>query len=315
MKRTTIILFTLLFFASCDKENYTPKPVPDPKPEDTQTNTNANTIYNTAAQRLEMPHIDASMFFTAHYAIAGPRDVMNLALEWNSMMRHADWVAFSWDATTSRDSTNRNEAWKWDPSIPSSLNAVADKEHSGDGYDKGHLCASDDRAYTTEANQQTFYLSNISPQLSSFNQKFWARLEQRVQRWGKLTQRGILDTVYVAKGGTLNHRLKFFTGTKQGSDKVIPTTDAEGFTMKGLAVPEYYFMALLTVKDGKYNGIAFCVPHREDLPKSPTAEDFKKYIVSISQLEEFTNLDFFCNLPDKTEKEVEEKVDTMAWEW
>lgn len=311
----TYLIFSLLSiaFVSCGGDDILPYPTPQPEPQD--TNINANTMLVKDGKRLEMPHIDASMFYTSHHVTVGQEEKMNLALQWNSTMRHADWVAFSWDATTSLDETNRNEAWAWDPSIPKTLNAVSDKDHSSDGYDKGHLCASDDRAYSLEANMQTFYLSNISPQLSSFNQKFWARLEQKVRTWGRLTQTGVYDTVYVAKGGTTNNLLKNFIGTKPGSDKVTPTTTADGFTLKGLAVPQYYFMAILAVKDGRYSAISFCVPHRENLPASPTSEDFKEYVMSVDGLEQFTGLDFFCNLTDDTENEVEAKVDTAQWNW
>ena len=36
-------------------------------------------------------------------------------------------------------------------------------------------------------------------------------------------------------------------------------------------------------------------------------------MVTIDELEKKTGIDFFCNLPDKTEKEVESKIALKAW--
>lgn len=305
-------------FSSCDDSDNDNDLLPDenktPAIEES-LNTNINSIVEKSAKRLEMPHIDAALFYAPHYITYESREIMNLAVEWNSTLRHATWVAFTWDSTTSQDNTSRGSAWKWDPEIPQSYNAVAESDHQSDGYDKGHLCASDDRAYCTDANNQTFYHSNISPQLSSFNQKFWARLEAKVQSWGRMTQTGEFDTIYVVKGGNLNSLLKNFTASSAGADKVIPYTDENGFSKGHLAVPDYYYMALLARKSDTYQAIAFYVPHIETLPTKPTSEDFKQFVISIDDLEKNVGIDFFCNLPDNVEKLVEKEVSLNKWNW
>lgn len=183
------------------------------------------------------------------------------------------------------------------------------------GYDKGHLCASEDRVYCEDANKQTFYYTNISPQIASFNQKYWMYLEQQVQKWGRSTREGTYDKMYVVKGGTLNKLLTNFTGTMKGGDSKYPETDAEGFTIHGLAVPAYYYMAILAEKGDTYHAIAFLVPHSELLPQKPTADDFQVYAVSIDKLEQETGIDFFCNLPDVIEDEVEKAYNKADWAW
>lgn len=278
-------------------------------------NVNRNICKVSGAQRLEMPAFNESLLHALHYVRTETDSVMNLAIEWNPEMRHSTWVAFSWDSTTSLDIVERGKNFKWDTLIPTDQGRITDAEHKSDGYDVGHLCASEDRVWCREANDQTFYYTNTSPQMSSFNQRFWLRMEERAQKWGRSTQTGRFDTVYVAKGGDINHLLKDFTGEKAGSDRVIPTTTAEGYTPKGLAVPMYYFMALLAVKDGRYQAIGFYIPHREDLPSSPTIEEVQGYAMSIDRLEELTGLDFFCNLPDATEEEAESHMMLEAWDW
>ena len=59
------------------------------------------------------------------------------------------------------------------------------------------------------------------------------------------------------------------------------------------------------------------VPDRskEDWPKKPTADQLKACAVSIDDLEVNTGLDFFCNLPDVIEDEVESSCNVNDWAW
>lgn len=75
-------------------------------------------------------------------------------------------------------------------------------------YSRGHLCASYDRTYSLEANKQTFYYSNMSPQSTAFNTGFWTKFEQSIKAPnGKndfVHKLGDNDTLYVVKGGYID---------------------------------------------------------------------------------------------------------------
>ena len=75
----------------------------------------------------------------------------------------------------------------------------------------------------------------------------------------------------MAKGGTLDKLLIDYKGTKAGGDGVMPATDSNGFTSKGLPVPQYYFIAVLAHRANQlvdiatsYQAIGFWVEHRDD---------------------------------------------------
>lgn len=290
--------------------------------EITSTGPNANSNFHLLADwpascNLEIPSIhESDGIYREHYVDYSGQHIMNLATSWNPVFRHTSWVAFSFDKTTAADNVKRTDTWAWDPAYDfATMGGVEESEHKSDGYDKGHLCASEDRVYCTEANNQTFYYTNISPQIALFNQKYWMYLEQQVQKWGRSTLQGTYDKVYVTKGGTLNKLLTNFTGTMKGGDGKYPETNAEGFSIHGLAVPAYYYMAILAEKGDTYHAIGFLVPHSELLPQKPTAGDFQVYAVSIDKLEQETGIDFFCNLPDVIEDEVESLYDVNDWAW
>lgn len=287
--------------------------VTDQTEERPNDNVNANTGYdNVSVTGYEIPHLNDQNVYADHYVTMDGVQILNYALEWDNTKRHANWVAFTFDTTTSADVVKRTDLWAKDPKLPAEMQ-TGDSDHTNDGFDRGHLCASEDRVYLKEANDQTFYYSNISPQLKDFNGGFWRKLETRVQTWGRSTADGVYDKVYVTKGGTLNKLLKNFKGTTVNGG--TPTTDANGFTIHGLACPEYYFMAVLSQKDDVFHAIAFLVPHKEGMTKNPSSDELKEYVVSVDKLEEETGIDFFCNLPDVLENEVEAACNLNDWAW
>ena len=287
--------------------------VTDQTEERPNDNVNANTGYdNVSVTGYEIPHLNDQNVYADHYVTMDGVQILNYALEWDNTKRHANFVAFTFDTTTSADNVKRTDAWSVDPKLPAEMQ-VQESDHKNDGFDKGHLCASEDRVYLKEANEQTFYYSNMSPQLNDFNGGFWGKLEARVQTWGRSTADGVYDKVYVTKGGTLNKLLKNFKGTTVNGG--TPTTDANGFTIHGLACPEYYFMAVLSQKDDVFHAIAFLVPHKEGMTRNPSSDELKEYVVSVDKLEEETGIDFFCNLPDVLENEVEAAYNLNDWAW
>lgn len=289
------------------------------KDRDLSENGNANAAVgdNVSVTSYEIPYLNAANHYVAHFVETNGEQMLNYALEWNEEKQHAAWVAFSFDKITAQKNVQRapDDAWSQDPELPEGIKQPEESNHKSDGYDKGHLCASNDRAYSEEANWQTFYYTNISPQFSSFNQGFWQGLEEQVQQWGASCLSDVYDKLYITKGGTIDNLLINFKGTVAAADSKYPTTDANGFTPKGLACPKYYFMAILAQKGDTYHAIGFWVEHKEDWPKKPTADQLKACAVSIDDLEVNTGLDFFCNLPDVIEDEVESSCNVNDWAW
>lgn len=292
----------------------------DDKPNNDPANKNANpTSAYPEAARLEMPALNADNYFLSHYVTLNSEKAVNYSIEWNNAKKHAQWVAFEFNKDNCDKNVQRSNDFVADPDLPVSMR-VDNSYHTNDGFDRGHLCASDDRVYSADANAQTFYFSNMSPQFNEFNAGFWQALEAEVQTWGRLTESGTYDKVYVAKGGTLDKLLVNYVGINKGQDNVIPKTDAAGLTVKGLPCPAYYFMAVLAQKGDTYQAIGFIAPHSQTLTpiaggKDFTVADLKKYAVSVDELESQTGIDFFCNLPDSIEDSVEANLSLDVWKW
>lgn len=265
-------------------------------------NMNANPASNPYMRRLEVPRLsnDEASEFIPHTTQENGRTVVSFSVEQATDVRHPRWVAFTFDATTAKDAgVGRTGKFKADPALGSSLQSNNDDFGTGgnDGIDRGHLCASEDRQYSRKANEQTFYFTNMSPQYSAFNQQIWAALEGVVQDWGRTYNNGT-DTLFVAKGGTIS----------RGMTLSEPGTNV---------MPRYYYMALLSKKwnaanqQFQYRAIAFCLEQRKAAYQRPYR--FSEFAMTIDQLEEETGIDFFCNLPDKVEDNVEQLLNLSAW--
>lgn len=244
--------------------------------------------------RIEIPRLSEDFYndkasFVVHYTVDNVGDsIRNYSMEYNYESNHTRWVAFTFYDKTSEVNTKRSDAWNSDPLLPNYTNNALD--YRGSGFDRGHLVASADRLYSIPANEQTFYYSNTSPQINSFNAGIWAALEKRVQDWGSLS--AVRDTLYVVKGGTIKENQ--IEGTIGESEIVIP---------------KYYFMALLAKKDAAYNSIAFWFEHRAH----PHPYSLADYAISVKELEELTGIDFFHNLPDSIEQRVESRINIEDW--
>lgn len=256
--------------------------------------------------RLEVPALKEGNTFVYHNVLYNGHTVMNYCLEFDPGKMHSRWVAFRFDGDTRPIASNvgRTEAWQDDPDLPASMQIGTG--YYGGSYNRGHLVASYDRQFSVEANQQTFYMSNMSPQIGAFNSPYWARLENLVQKMGRNQNpyTNFEDTLYVVKGGYIDKNVKGYLSRANG---------------KMVAVPGHYFMALLRIKGKQYDAAGFWLEHKtyapyiypDEVPVS-TFTDLDQ-IISIDELEEKTGIDFFHNLPDDVESSVEEKLNTGIW--
>ena len=281
----------------------------DNKGNKAETNANKNiATANTPAEitHLEFPKVkggssEVIVHSTTQYG-------MTYALEWDHTKRAQRWTCFEITAA------NRVKNWsryKWnstswggdpfqlDPKVPKNEQPPVRGEFSGsyypDGgksyYQRGHICASEDRVYSKDANEQTFYMTNMMPQVGNFNGKIWAKLEERVRTLALNT-----DTLFVCKGGTIDN-----------SEQIL------GYTRSRFIVPRYFFMALLAKNKLGYKAIGFWVEH---LTEDHSNDKLGIYAVNIADLEKKTGIDFFCNLPDDIEKQVETlDIDNVKRAW
>lgn len=256
--------------------------------------------------RLEMPRLQAGDIFIVHQSTDMTGNPVNYSVAYSPENHHSRWVAFRFDNAMREKQVARKD-YSIRPQYPKDplCTVTTSNDASFSGYDHGHLCASADRLCSRLSNDQTFYMSNMSPQMGDFNQSYWTKYESFVQTLGRnclsvTDSKRWADTLYVVKGGTIDPQqvLTYITVDKNR-----------------MPVPKYYFIALLKVKNNTYSSIAFWVEHRDyDTKKILKDEDeVFAHAISVDELERRTGIDFFCNLPGVVEKSVESVYMTSAW--
>lgn len=250
---------------------------------------------------IEIPRLTGGTnnYFVTHKLSDGS---VNYSYEYDITKGHSRWVAFSFTQKNSVARVGRSGDFRWDPKMPKEyeINTRLFQRwypHSGNsGYDRGHLVASNDRRSTEEAEDQTFFFTNMSPQLSDFNQGYWQHLEKLVQGWGR--NGSLRDVLYVAKGGSIGEgQYERQTGVR-------------------MVKPKYYWMAIVLQKGSSYKAIAFWMEHKK-YGRGKSAQYNKlvrQHMLSIDELEHKTGLDLFHNLDDTLEQRVEsEQPSTRDW--
>lgn len=198
----------------------------------------------------------------------------------------------------------RVDNYDFDPTLPVNIQITLNRSY-GD-YTRGHMLGSGERTATREMNNQTFYVTNIAPQLrEGFNERggAWNNLEYFVDR------QLCADTLYVVTGAIYDD----FTAPDGTNIKARTTVNKND--NKRIGVPTAYYKALLRTKSGRTGKsvmeckaselkcAAFIVAHRSDVGHKPTAED----MISIKELERLTGVNFFANIPNAPENKAEAK--------
>ena len=245
---------------------------------------------------LELPDMgDSSLDYYTHSFTMGGKKYRNYSFGWSQKDLVSLWVAYPLCKMYSSGSAGRTDEWAYDPLLGSSSSNPG-PGYGGD-YARGHQLPSGDRQCCVEANQQTFYGTNITPQLNSHNGGIWLDLENKVR-----TLADKADTMYVVTGCVVKNSTTF----TQDTDK------------RKMTVPTAYFKALLRYSKsstlGQWNMAGFYLEHR-----SYNEALSKKHCMSIDELEKITGLDFFVNLPAKIGKdqaaqlEAADPADSNIW--
>lgn len=196
------------------------------------------------------------------------------AVGYNYTKKIANWVAYHTTSSSVTPSITRNDNFRQDGELPSMSSSTL-SDYSGSGYDRGHLAPAATMDFSYASMDQSFLLSNITPQLPDFNRAGWASLEDYVR------------SCTVEKG-----ELYVFTGPVFNSSTYLTIGN-------GVAVPDAYYTVMIK-PDSPATGFAFLVPHQ-----AVTSDQLENYVTSIDKVEAKTGLDFFSAVRNDVENPIE----------
>ena len=271
----TIVLDNGVKSSYCTFTQYAGEYRPDDTPDDEDPVQTGN-VDLTKTGWMELPSMDNPDlgYFTHSFKMDGKK-YRNFSFGWSQKDRVALWVAYPLCKLYTNGSAGRTNAWALDPLL-GDLSAAPFSGYAG-SYARGHQLPSADRQCCDEANAQTFYGTNMTPQLNEHNEGIWSALESKVRNIANGS-----DTTYVVTGVIVS------ASSKKEKDSYN----------NSVTIPDAYFKVLLRYSKsstlGQWNAAAFYLEHRK------YSENLgKQHSMSVDELEEMTGIDFFANLPAK----------------
>ena len=224
------------------------------------------------SQNLELPKILKTDQIIHH---------SNYTLNYSEQHEQAEWVAYSLTSSQVYGSVGRTNDFRSDPNVKTGSASLPD--YKGSGYDRGHLAPAGDMKSTYTAMSESFYMSNMSPQVPGFNRGIWKKLEGTVRNWAMDNKK-----VYITTGAVL-------------------TASYPTIGINKVSIPEFYYKVVLDYEQPEIKGIGFILLNQK------SDKSLQSYAVSIDEVERFTGIDFFHSLPDNIEEKIESDAAVNKW--
>jgi len=206
------------------------------------------------------------------------------SLSFNELHRQANWVAYELTENEALGNYPRRNNFRVDPEIPKKTALPTDLR--GTDFDRGHLAPAGDMAWSKQAMRESFYMSNISPQYYSFNRGAWKKLEGLIRSWAIE-----YESLYIVTAGVLEDSLPQVS--KQSS----------------VSVPNEFYKVVLDYRGPEFKAIGFIMPNKK------ISSSLEKYVCTVDHVEAITGINFFHQLEDKIEHQLESNLDLSLWKW
>jgi endonuclease G len=219
-----------------------------------------------------------------------------MVISYNEEHEQANWVMHVILTDIIFRQNPRVPDFRIDPGVGSGSAADKDyflKTHQKDsavilqpfGYDRAQLAPAADFRWSEKALSESYYYSNVSPQLPEFHAGPWADLESNIRGYVYTHRKNI----FVVTGPLLH-------------DKLPKVNNSE----TAVSVPEYFYKVVLDHTGPDKQGIGFVLPHQE------THLPLEAFACSIDSVESLTGYDFFPGL-STDEEVVESTFEVMNW--
>ena len=241
-----------------------------------------------------LPH---TVFGEPRYAHHDPavnltREYSGFAVYYDAEMLAPRWTAIKLtrEMTEAHQDVARLSRFKKDPEIeaagyPVTVHEDYNNPPGSRAWARGHMVQFDDaRGWGEQSGEESFYTSNVAPQLASHNSAGWLTLEKTCTEFAR-----DYEVVWV------------YTGPVYDSD---PAPFAPGRRVPNPSA--FYKIAVSPGENGSVDVQAFLMPHEP----VPAGADMSDYLVTIDAIEAATDIDFLPELSD----DVEESVESTTWE-
>ena len=267
-----VVIITIHVLTTRSLAESTPEPRPESQTETPHQETGHGGAYYYAGMPVSTNYLHPFLVLTNIGYVAG----------YDDQRKNPAWVCYRLFVGTNHALPRTNLKFKVDPRTQA---MVKQTDYRGSGYDRGHMAPNAAIAicYGTNAQLETFLMSNIIPQKPKLNQQVWERLESDVVRYArKFTQ------VWVIDGPIFGVQTNTF--------------------QSGVQVPGKCFKMIVMETNGQPQVLAFIIP--QDVAGS---EQLAQFLTNVNTVETQTGLDFFSELPKAMQEKLESEVVKVMW--
>jgi endonuclease G len=202
---------------------------------------------------------------------------------YNKQTRTPNWVA--WTLTKEHsygDNLRENERFEEDFDVPEPRATFQDFYNSR--YDRGHMCPAGDNKWDEGAMKESFLLTNICPQNHGLNKEDWNDLEMQCRKWARRFGEVTIVCGPLFEDGDQARYL--------GRNKVrVPTG----------------FFKVVYREEPEPRAIGFVFRN------NGSSQPWREQATSVDEVERRTGFNFFPQLPDDVEDEVEAQESLRGW--
>ena len=202
-------------------------------------------------------------------------------LSFNAKCHIPNWVSWELTADETTGDVSRTNKFYNDPDIDGCPDSW---DYSYSGYDRGHMAPAGDMKWDSKAMEETFFLSNICPQVKSLNTGSWKNLEEKCRLWAQIDGR-----IYIVCGPVIDDKPLEYIGDSK------------------VWVPKRFFKVIIAPYSTPARGIGFIMPNGK------VEGGMQACAVTIDEVERVTGHDFFSSLPDQLENELESQCNFHQW--
>ena len=266
--------------------------------QELQTLEDQTTRLNQELERLDLADWqDTLMQYLPYY---GASEVLVkhslMVLEYDEQAEQAKWVGHVISPAITVGQVGRTNDFREDPKIATGsaqetdyfmkyLQADSSYTYDGYGYDRGHLAPSADFRWSPIALSESYFYSNMSPQLPDFNRGIWATLENEI--------RGYLYR-------NPEHHLIVFTGPVLNS-----TLPIQERSPNQLRIPTTYWKVVFDPLAQRMIGYI--------IPNAGSAYPVSNFASTVDEVERVSGIDFFADMPNVLEDQLEGQLEKEKW--
>ena len=227
----------------------------------------------------------------------GPTELVfrdGYVLEHSSLDKIPLWVCEGVDAKQLTGKEGRSNKFLTDTTLKGPHSTPAD--YSRTGFDRGHQAPAGNQTVDAKLKDETFYMSNMAPQVPTLNRQSWRMLEEKTRDWAKK-----FGHAYELTGPL------FFDPKEEDASSATGTVEFKTIGKDSVAVPTHFYK-IVVVKDGdEFKSIAFVMPNTKYAPPY----HLEQYIKSVAWVEEHTGLNFMPQLTAAQKHQLEDNASPM----